>query len=381
MLGRSCSLAPESPPISLRMGSTSLHKTQSDSDLYHIDVQKTFRNSRNSRGEDDLISKVVSALGSIRQQDETERRGSEMGVQGFSNSQILSSEKSCSGWSMQNVEFDPSRASSLSYFDQLTWNGRSANEIETIKDTTIPSRPFNRSVSLHIPDDDDKNLQNIVNKEALRRTLKKPRVRLLSEGRKNSVVFSEMEQTNAKRGSVISLPRDYISATSRGRSSLISILDAPINATRSELLENTSIADLIRALEVVHSATVNENLPTNASPKTKSHLSHMVNNRRGSLRPISGYTTVFSSSDNNEHLRKASTQSTPDPSVFSRRLSLLPHYAAPQYKASVTPRRTGLRSSIHFSNASPDRNSPSMPPSILVQKKLPHGPSPLARNT
>ncbi|XP_037038541.1 open rectifier potassium channel protein 1-like [Bradysia coprophila] len=387
VLGRSYSLAPDSTPISLRMGSTNLHKTQSDSDLYHIDRQKTFRNSTNSRGEDDLITKVVSALGSIRQQDEIDRSGSEMGINGFSDSQILSSEKSYSAWSLHrcDAELHASRASSLSNFNQLTWNGRNSNEIRATTDATVSSRPnvFNRSVSLHIPDDEDnKDLQNVVNKEALNRMLKKPRVRLLSEqSKRNSVVFSETEKRNAKRDSIISLPREYISSTSRGRDSIISILDAPIHGTKSELLENTSIADLIRALEVVHTSAVYENGPVNASPKMKSHLSQMVNSRRGSLRPIPGYTTVFSSSDNKEHMRKISTQSTPNPSSFSRHLSLLPHYPPPQYTTTVALKPTVHRSSIRLANTSPERNNPSIPPSILLQKKLPHGPSPLARNT
>lgn len=315
-----------------------------------------------------------------------------MGMNGFSDSQILSSEKSCSGWSLHRCDADlhASRASSISGFNQLTWNGRNSNEVRPTKDANISSRPniFNRSVSLHIPDDDDKELQNIVNKDALNRMLKKPRVRLMSEqGKPHSVAFSETGPTNAdrknvKRGSIISLPRDYISSTTRGRDSIISIFDTPINATKSELLEKTSIADLIRALEVVHTATVKDNELVTASPKMKSHLSHMVNSRRGSLRPVPGYTTVFSSSDNKEKMRKISTQSTPDPSSFSRHMSLLPHYPPPKYTATVAPKPTALRSSIRLPNTSPERNNnPSLPPSILLKSKLPHGPSPLARNT
>lgn len=378
---RSCSVA-----IANRKGSrtstTTLNKTQSDSDLHLIDRKKTFENSTKMYGNGDLITRVVSALGSVRLYDEGVRSSSEFGINGFSDSQILSTERRSSGWSLNRSDggFHASRISSLNDSNQLTWNGsnsndiRSSQSIDNTKDSSASSRPvtFCRSVSLNMPDDDI-NLQKIVNREVKNRMLNKtnsPKSRILSEqGKRHSVVYPEMDHKNAKRGSVISLPRDYISATSKGRDSILSILDAPVNTTKSELLEKTSIADLIRALEIVHTSQKDD-----APPKLKNHLSQIVNTRRGSLRPIPGYTTIFTSSDSMKPCRKISSQSNPDSSLLSRHLSLRPHYPPPpQYTATVNP-----KPSIRFT--SPERTNPSMPPSILLQKKLPLGPSPLARN-
>lgn len=384
-----------------------MQKSHSASDLYHIDRQKTFQNSTNSFGSGDLITKVVSALGSIRQQDEDEQSCTGLGVNGFSDSQILSSERRYSGWSLNRFDngFCASRANSLcDDTNQCTWNGSSSKEMRPSnlmdskkEGTSSRSVGFNRSVSLHIPDDDN-NLQTIVNREVMHRMLSKtnsPKSRLLSEqGKRHSIVFPEMisqmnlDRKKLKRGSIISLPREYISATARGRDSIFSILDAPVNnTTKSDLLEKTSIADLIRALEVVHKASAlsaKEDGST-TTPKMKNHLNQMMNSRRGSLRPIPGYTTIFNSSKTtNDPIRKISSQSTPDSSLFSRHLSLLPHYPPPQYttnaSATVTPKQTGNRFSVRLSNTSPERSTnPPMPASILLQKKLPHGPSPLAR--
>lgn len=362
-----------------RTSTTTLNKTQSDSDLHLIDRKKTFENSTKMYGNGDLITRVVSALGSIRLYDEGARNSSEFGINGFSDSQILSTERRSSGWSLNRSDggFHASRISGLNGSNQLTWNESNSNDIrasQSIDNAKASSGPvtFCRSVSLNMPDDDI-NLQKIVNREVKNRMLNKtnsPKSRILSEqGKRHSVVYPEVDRKNAKRGSVISLPRDYISATSKGRDSILSILDAPVNTTKSELLEKTSIADLIRALEIVHTSQKDD-----APPKLKNHLSQIVNTRRGSLRPIPGYTTIYTSSDSMKPSRKISSQSNPDSSFLSRHLSLRPHYPPPpQYTATAI-----TKPSIRFT--SPERTNSSMPPSILLQKKLPLGPSPLARN-
>lgn len=365
-----------------------MHKTQSDSDLHLIDRKKTFANSSKTYGNGDLITRVVSALGSIRQYDEDVRSSSELGINGFSDSQILSTERRYSAWSLNRSDggFHASRISGLNGSNQLTWNGSNSNDlrssqfIDNSKEATTSSRPvtFCRSVSLSMPDDDI-NLQKIVNREVKNRMLNKtnsPQSRILSEqGKRHSVVYPEVDRKNSKRDSIISLPRDYISSTSKGRDSILSILDAPINTTKSELLEKTSIADLIRALEIVHTNTQMDD----PQPKLKSHLSQIVNSRRGSLRPIPSYTTIFTSSDGMKPTRKISSQSNPDSSPLARHLSLRPHYPPPQYTSTAIP-KPSIRFSVRPTNTSPERSNASMPPSILLQKKLPLGPSPLARN-
>lgn len=364
-----------------RKPSTNLQRAQSDSDLHYFDRQKTFENSSNSFGKDDLITKVVSALGSIQQQDQDD---SEYAYNIFSDSQILSSEKHSSGWSLNRF----SRSGSLCGSNQLTMNGKSFNDSRPTllmdKDRTTRPVEFNRSVSLNIPDDDDENLKNIMNREVINRMLERtntPRIRHQSESERNSVTFAEtdlpseiMDRKNIKRGSIISLPREYLSATSRGRSSVLSILDAPINSTNSELLENTSIADLIRALEVAHATSMKEEDMSLTSPtkppKMKNHLTQIMNSRRGSLRPLSSYTTIFNSSEGKDPTRKTSTTSTPDPSMFQ------PQYPPPQYLAFPAVKRFTRGKSLRTERS----NQPGLG-SSLRQKKLPHGPSPLARNS
>lgn len=384
--GRSCSVAVGGRKVS-RSSTTALNKSQSDGDLHLIDRKKTFEKSTKPFGNSDLITKVVSALGSIRQYDEDEQMFPELGVR---DSQILSLDRRCSGWSLNRSDagFYASRIHSLNGSNQLTWNGSTLNDIrasqliDNTKDGITSSRPvnFSRSVSLNMPED-DKNVQNVLNKEVIHRMLNKTnssKSRIISEqGKRHSIVFPEItsqmkrDRKNAKRGSIISLPREYMSATSTGRNSIPSTLDAPINASNSELLEKTSIADLIRALEIVHTTSRKEDGSANVAPKIKNNLSEAINSRRGSLCPIPGYTTIFSSSDKKDPMRKISSQSTPDSSLFSRHLTQRPHNTSSQFTSAVIPNPKVHRFSVRLSNPSP---------SMLIQKKVPLGPSPLARN-
>lgn len=366
------------------ISTTTLNRVQSDSDLYLIDRTKTFRNSANKHGNDDLLTKVVSALGSIRNYDENIRSTPELGINGLSDSQILSSEKRSSRWSLtrSDAEFPLSRVDRLNSSNQLTWN----------KDNNA-TRPvtFSRSFSLNMPED-DRSRQNIDNKEAIIRMLKKsnsPKSHILSEqGKRNSLICAELgsqmnlERMRKGRDSIVSLPRQYISATSRGRDSIISILDAPVNSTKSELLEKTSIADLIRALEVAHFTSYqkeDEAHNVSPSPILKKNFNQEVGSRRGSLRPIPGYTTIFTSSDAIKPTRKISSPSNLESSFLSRHLSLRPHHPPPQYTVTAIPKPSIQRFGVRSTNTSPERVNSSQP-SLIFQKKLPHGPSPLARN-
>lgn len=209
--GRSCSVA-----YAVRKGSktstTTLNKTQSDSDLHLIDRKRTFENSTKNDGNGDLITRVVSALGSIRQFDEVGRSSSELGINGFSDSQILSTERRFSDWSVNRSDagFHASRIDSLNGLNQLTWNRSNFNDITASqlmdsKDATTASRPvaFSRSVSLNMPEDDN-NLQSIVNREVINRMLNKTnsvKSRMISDpGKRHSVVYPEMDRKKSKKG-------------------------------------------------------------------------------------------------------------------------------------------------------------------------------------
>lgn len=82
-----------------------LHRRQSDSDLSKIDKNKTFdiRNAAVQPGE--FLANVVFALNSFRGDEEREATSvSDMGVQGFTDSQILASEQNWSNWSIETSE-------------------------------------------------------------------------------------------------------------------------------------------------------------------------------------------------------------------------------------------------------------------------------------
>lgn len=87
--------------------SATLQRTHSDSNLSHIDKEKTFafQNRRPSAMPSDLLAKVVVALGGYRIDNDEQKRASvyssSLGIHGFSDSQILASEQNFdSNWSI-----------------------------------------------------------------------------------------------------------------------------------------------------------------------------------------------------------------------------------------------------------------------------------------
>lgn len=94
------------------ISSMTLNRVQSDSDLSHIDKEKTFAfdTRRGAVLPGELLAKVVIALGGYRIGDNEEQKqasihSSAMGVHGFSDSQILASEQNYySDWSIEASE-------------------------------------------------------------------------------------------------------------------------------------------------------------------------------------------------------------------------------------------------------------------------------------
>lgn len=89
------------------ISSMTLYRPQSDSDLSHIDKEKTFaHNAQQATVEPgELLAKVAMALGgfNLNEADNVVSvAGSNnlMGIDGFSDSQILASEQNCSNWSL-----------------------------------------------------------------------------------------------------------------------------------------------------------------------------------------------------------------------------------------------------------------------------------------
>ncbi|XP_037038523.1 open rectifier potassium channel protein 1-like [Bradysia coprophila] len=425
------------PLDSSTISSLTLCRVQSEGDLSRIDKKKTFEGADATHKTGDLLSRVVNALGSIRPSDEDGQSVLELGIdggmQGFTDSQILASERTWSGWSLSQSDGSytnpPIRKRAASDFRvpqidsfndsyESTWNGNNDQQMKEYmkrskKKFSIPeifttkSDSNNRSVTLNIPD----TLQ--VPTEARNRSfiskINPFKARVMGQnGKRHSVAVGAtqdpnpqiyLERTSRGRESRISLPRQYLAATARGRNSVFSILEQPQNADNSELLEKTTIADLIRALEVIHTKaniTTESSLlgygevpkrkvgtVTPPSPPNLSHLQVPNNNRRGSLRPVPGYTTVFATQNTS---RRKSLFLSPESVSTDRRSSMasLRPVNPPPY--SATPKPMTRRFSVRPTNLSiPPGQAPSPTPSVqassMLQRKLSLRPSPLARHT
>lgn len=89
------------------MGSMTFNRVQSDSELSHIDKEKTFAPEavRAAVEPSELLAKVVVALGGyrlpMREEEQQSIHSSAMGIHGFTDSQILASEQNYnSNWSL-----------------------------------------------------------------------------------------------------------------------------------------------------------------------------------------------------------------------------------------------------------------------------------------
>lgn len=119
-----------------------------------------------------------------------------------------------------------------------------------------------------------------------------------------------LDATSIGRDSKLSLRQQYINATSRGRPS---IFTQDGNSPNQELLEKTTIADLIRALEVAHieehtpeSLLFNDNTPS--SPLLSAKHKQSSSRRGSSFRlGISGLADSHNQNDhyNNSHKKSA----------------------------------------------------------------------------
>lgn len=427
------------PLDSSTISTLTLCRVQSEGDLSRIDKKKTFEGADTALKTGDLLSRVVNALGSIRPTDEDGQSvlelGIDGGVQGFSDSQILASERRYSRWSLTQSDGSytnpPMRRRAASDFrvpppdsfnhlsNEWTWNGNNDQQIKEYmknnkKKFSIPeifttkSDPNNRSVTLNIPD--TLHVPTEARNRSFISKINPFKARVLGQhGKRHSVAVAVsqdvnpqiyLENTSRGRESRTSLTRQYLAASARGRNSVFSILEQPQNADNADLLEKTTIADLIRALEVVHTkanlSTENSLLGFGDVPKRKvgtvtppsppnlTHLQVPNNHRRGSLRPVPGYTAVFNSQNNS---RRKSLYLNPESISTARRssvASLRPVNPPPPY--SVTPKPMTRRFSVRPTNLSiPPGQAPSATPSIqassMLQRKLSLRPSPLARNT
>lgn len=98
-------------------------------------------------------------------------------------------------------------------------------------------------------------------------------------------------QENRRCSMISQDAQKYLELTSKGRASRIS----SFTSDYMDLLENTTVADLIRAVDGVQSnANITSATPLLGQNKSKLEVSAPAP-RRGSLRPVRDYTTIFTS--------------------------------------------------------------------------------------
>lgn len=192
-------------------------------------------------------------------------------------------------------------------------------------------------------------------------------------------------------------PRQYLQATARGRKSAFSVMTTAEPA-HDDVLENTTIADLIRALEVVHTKVQNESAASpllSDSPRRKMGVASLtppkmsptagvrnVQARRGSLRPTPTYTTVFNSKLQQPRRRQSQHFSGGMPDLSASFGAAAAAEQPPPYDASPKP-SPNRRFSVRPTNLSMAPGQvfqiPSVQAQSAVQRRLSLKPSPLLR--
>lgn len=258
-----------------------LIRAQSDSDLSKIDKDATFAFG-NSVPPSELLAKVVDALShtdEIIEEDQSDFE--ELGVQGFSDNDILRSEKFGSGWSLSNkstgseIIARPPRTLRTRAFSDVkipekirhddendwTWSGPYASKkIEELRAKTKFSRPRVRTKSTETQFSGQSGRQSWL--ERFRNSFRrkhddKKEIEMEEEKRRKDYI----EKTSSGRKSVVSISiseerERYLNRTRGGRASVFSVPE-------SRMLEETTVADLLRALTSLHSrvGSIPENGP------------------------------------------------------------------------------------------------------------------------
>ncbi|KAG5682182.1 hypothetical protein PVAND_011550 [Polypedilum vanderplanki] len=281
-----------------------LHRPQSDTDLSQIDRTKTFDAQRAALEPGELLAKVTIALGGYRVDvaDENDDE-SELGVHGFSDSEILASEQNYSDWSIETSEkscyIGRNRRAlsevripieeSIKTSNEWTWSGANTqiSDIEKIRARmSKPKRNLYRAsfrkklrYDSDVVDDFPRESPHTTNGTATNKSMLhrlNPFKRKIPEMMKRHSLAPGQElhpqRYIDRRESINSLSKkNYLS---HARASIFSM---PCYEEEQDLLETTSVADLIRAIEMFH---VDSNAATSTDSLTKrrkmgtDHLSH-----------------------------------------------------------------------------------------------------------
>ncbi|XP_055610133.1 open rectifier potassium channel protein 1 isoform X2 [Uranotaenia lowii] len=419
----------------------SIGRRLSDSDLSRINREKTFGIQALVQPAE-LLAKVVTALGNITTIDEDgqsilEQASLGPGINCFTDSQILASERTWSGWSMAGSDKShltpppmgrPRASSDFGLHPHLTsgnpndwtWSGGDnvqIKELLKIRQKESKSRnnllrtaisnskqQFGSNLSVDAPSSkqDEPHIHSAQNHGLLQRLNPFRKFSSANQGKRNSIydleaprppVENYLAKTAKGRASMFNLSQQqYLSKTSGGRGSLLSL---PPND--EQLLETTTIGDLIRALELVHTQAAmprrGSMLPGDESPKRKNGTTvapkmpsimtlfanpEAAGPRRGSLRP-----TLSNPIQSSPHLNHPSnpppysvaTGYSPSPKPLRRRFSVRPSSLA--YPPGQCPRSGSFSMDTSISPLTSSSSSLQVPTTTL-QRRLSTRPSPLA---
>lgn len=436
------------------MSRSSLHRGHSDSDLNQIDRQRIFEQLSPSS---ELLARVVTALGSLRATEEDTQSILDMGIlagggggiHGFSDSQILASERmhesrgslACSDGSYI-VPPDRPRTRAASEFrappmdllhieqddHKWTWSGGNAQIQEFLRLRQMNKRKSNDlyRASFALPKNVDSVFVNIeppsenvspaTSSLPSRFSRWNPFKKFLSDAAKQHRpslspdrrdIEAYLERGGADRQSRMSLsPHQYLSATSKGRSSNFSILSLT-DDSNADVLEKTTIADVIRALEVVHSKAQGPDAPLLPDlfdvPKRKmgtTSLSSPVSSL-AAMPPMINIYPPLAETNRRNSVHMFSTTKTPvlnraamarrqsnilDNLPSGRRASFLrppsDTTGQPPPYSEATPKMPHRRFSVRPTMLSiPPGQAPLPKASSMLQRKLSMRPSPLASET
>lgn len=247
--------------------SVTLQKIQSDSDLNRIDKERTFMPSEELFEQTDLLFKVVNALSCESLQNQQINEG---GIHGFSDADILASEY-C----------DPA-------ITQLKANGKKRRAISDIRP---PSMLLHEAIN-------GNTWYGADAEEAISEYRKRQRAKSVFEPTKpkEDNIFKKIKnRIISRQGSSLDIekqkiPNEMERARSETPPNMCVRRSSVMSQPQEQILEQTSIADFIRALSAIattDSLQDSESLNTNLSPKTRRHGISMMTSRRSSLVPES----------------------------------------------------------------------------------------------
>lgn len=368
-----------------------LPRVQSDGDLNKVDRNRPFDETLQPT---ELLARVFTALGNIKAADDAQSIAAMSGVHGFSDSQILSTEKPFdSRWSIPFSDTSFSlpppkmRGRAASDFrapiaDQLevnnshdwTWSGNNPQieEFMRLRKMNKKKSPDLYRAAFAFPKTDSSVVVNVDEVGPPTTTVTSPTRTIFDrlnpfkkrdDTRKLSLtpdrldVNNYLDQTTAGRGSRISLtPYQSSTPMAKRRPSTYSMMSVA-DDNSAEVLENTTIADLIRALEVMHTqAAAGDAAPSLehlfSTPKSRPRFAStsMVDNfpndptspqRMPPAINIFPPSTPTQTRDRRSSLRPTSTSNTPLFNRMNRRQSTIVDLPSVRRSSQLVPPSTG----------------------------------------